>query len=190
MCSSDLHQRPGASRSTLLRAAAASTTSLVPGDYENQLQMLNQDGSPAGYFFYWTVAGYTGSPSDTLRLDALVLANTTGWVGWGLSPDGTMTNADIVIAWVPPSFHAASIIRQSNPIINPIINPIQSSIQSSTQSSIPVVIFACYPARARSVSPPPSRSPRDDQQELLVDLDLHHHVICSATCTECSVYRG
>ena len=29
-----------------------------------------------------------------------VRVNTTGWVGFGLSPNGGMTNSDVVIGWV------------------------------------------------------------------------------------------
>ena len=36
----------------------------------------------------------------------MVNASTTGWVGFGLSPDGGMANSDVVIGWVDDSGNA------------------------------------------------------------------------------------
>jgi len=43
------------------------------------------------YSMYWNI-------NDTM-IDVAVIAKTSGWVGWGISSDGTMAGADIVVGW-------------------------------------------------------------------------------------------
>ena len=37
---------------------------------------------------------------DLKNITFAVRVNTTGWVGFGLSPNGEMTNSDLVLGWV------------------------------------------------------------------------------------------
>ena len=40
---------------------------------------------------------------DLKNITFAVRVNTTGWVGFGLSPNGGMVNSDVVIGWVDAS---------------------------------------------------------------------------------------
>ena len=44
------------------------------------------------FYIYWKY--------DELSITFHLVAKTTGWVGFGLSPDGEMENSDVVIGWV------------------------------------------------------------------------------------------
>lgn len=47
------------------------------------------------YLMYWT------SNDATQTIDIALVVNTTGWIGFGISPyTGTMPGSDIVIGWV------------------------------------------------------------------------------------------
>ena len=50
--------------------------------------------SSPSYELYWDV----DEPSRNLSL--AVRVNTTGWVGFGVSPNGGMPNSDVVMGWV------------------------------------------------------------------------------------------
>ena len=50
--------------------------------------------SSPSYELYWSVDESTGNISLAVR------ANTTGWVGFGVSPNGGMPNSDVVMGWV------------------------------------------------------------------------------------------
>ena len=50
--------------------------------------------SSPSYELYWDV----DEPSGNLPL--AVRVNTTGWVGFGVSPNGGMSNSDVVMGWV------------------------------------------------------------------------------------------
>ena len=50
--------------------------------------------SSPSYELYWDV----DEPSGNLSL--AVRVNTTGWVGFGVSPNGGMPNSDVVMGWV------------------------------------------------------------------------------------------
>ena len=43
-----------------------------------------------------------------------ITAETTGWVGIGFSPTGSMTNADIIMAWVTDGGTTHLLVRQNN----------------------------------------------------------------------------
>lgn len=60
------------------------------GDRYNNYKLLS---SPS-YELYWSVDESTGNISLAVR------ANTTGWVGFGVSPNGGMPNSDVVMGWV------------------------------------------------------------------------------------------
>ena len=46
------------------------------------------------YYIFWTF------DLATQRIDFAVRVGTTGWVGFGLSPNGQMPRSDVVIGWV------------------------------------------------------------------------------------------
>ena len=53
---------------------------------------LNTDGGL--YELYWSF------DHDTETISFAVRVQTTGWVGFGISPNGQMPNSDVVIGWV------------------------------------------------------------------------------------------
>ena len=60
------------------------------------------------YYIFWTF------DLATQRIDFAVSVGTTGWVGFGLSPNGQMPRSDVVIGWVNGSngqafFHVSCI---------------------------------------------------------------------------------
>ena len=67
-------------------------------NYPNQLT-LKDNGQ---FELYWKVSGYGGADEITFE----IIAQTTGWVGLGLSPDGGMTDADIFVGGVNQKTHA------------------------------------------------------------------------------------
>lgn len=54
------------------------------------------------YELYWKVSGFNGNDVITFE----IIANTSGWVGLGLSPNGAMTNADIFLGGVNDTTNA------------------------------------------------------------------------------------
>ena len=54
------------------------------------------------YTVYWDV-------SDEVNFNLLIQADTTGWVGFGITKGGGMNQADIVIAWVDDSDNTAHV---------------------------------------------------------------------------------
>lgn len=60
--------------------------------YPRQLT-LNEE---LGYVVYWKYSGLM--PTDTITFE--IIAKTKGWIGFGLSPQGGMPGADIIIAGV------------------------------------------------------------------------------------------
>ena len=63
------------------------------------------------YWLYWNFSSIKESISFAVRV------RTTGWIGFGLSPNGQMPGSDVVIGWIDdssgPVFHVRSI-RCSN----------------------------------------------------------------------------
>ena len=55
---------------------------------------LNTEEDGGLYELYWNF------DNDAERIDFAVRVQTTGWVGFGLSPNGQMPNSDVVIGWV------------------------------------------------------------------------------------------
>ena len=43
---------------------------------------------------YWTV----DDSSDTVEIGLEV--ESSGWIGWGISPNGQMVNSDVIVAWI------------------------------------------------------------------------------------------
>ena len=60
-------------------------------EYANEQQLENAYAGPAPTL-YWNVV------EDVIQIK--ITAETTGWVGFGISPEGTMVNSDVVIGWV------------------------------------------------------------------------------------------
>ena len=67
---------------------------------------LNTQENGGLYELYWTFDNEAETISFAVRV------NATGWVGFGLSPNGQMPDSDVVIGWVPnegdPVFHVRS----------------------------------------------------------------------------------
>ncbi|CAI8042477.1 DBH-like monooxygenase protein 1 homolog [Geodia barretti] len=65
--------------------------------------VLNTQENGGLYELYWTFDNEAETISFAVRV------NATGWVGFGLSPNGQMPDSDVVIGWVPnegdPVFH-------------------------------------------------------------------------------------
>ena len=66
-------------------------------------RMLDTNGQ---YLLYWSF------DADTISF--AVDVGTTGWVGFGLSPNGQMPQSDVVIGWVDdngePHFHVSHAV--------------------------------------------------------------------------------
>lgn len=81
-------------------------------EYAHQQQLEHSPGSPADYFLYWNVV------ADVIQIK--ITAKTTGWIGFGLSPEGTMVDSDVVIGWVSAEgdsfFDDRFAIQYSEPI--------------------------------------------------------------------------
>ena len=66
---------------------------------------LNTEDNGGLYELYWTFDNAAETISFAVRVQ------TTGWVGFGLSPNGQMPNSDVVIGWVDNGvtfFHVSS----------------------------------------------------------------------------------
>ena len=61
-------------------------------DLSDQYRFSVQLGE--SYHVFWSFN------TATERIDFAVSANTTGWVGFGVSPNGQMPRSDVVIGWV------------------------------------------------------------------------------------------
>ena len=58
---------------------------------------LNTEERGGLYELYWRF------DNEAQTIDFAVRVQTTGWVGFGLSPNGQMPNSDVVIGWVENS---------------------------------------------------------------------------------------
>ncbi len=66
---------------------------------------LDQDGM---YQLFWSFDLDAGTISFAVRV------KTTGWVGFGLSPNGQMPGSDVIIGWVDDEgveFHVSSAVN-------------------------------------------------------------------------------
>jgi hypothetical protein len=71
------------------------------------------------YWLYWNF-----NPT-TQRIDFAVRVRTTGWIGFGLSPNGQMPGSDVVIGWIDGSntyFHDRYAVGRYTPPIDPVQN--------------------------------------------------------------------
>ena len=78
---------------SLLGGLLAAVPALVEGAYDtssyHHMVALDDD-----YVVHWT------ANHETETLQVLMKARTSGWVGFGLSPSGTMPGSDVITAWV------------------------------------------------------------------------------------------
>lgn len=72
------------------------TRPLEPSEVYTHSAVADED-EPYQYKLFWRRIG-----DDEIQFEAH--CKTTGWVGFGLSPNGGMTDADIVIGWVKNGF--------------------------------------------------------------------------------------
>ena len=68
--------------------------------------------SSPSYELYWNVDEPTGNLSLAVRVQ------TTGWVGFGVSPNGGMPNSDVVMGWVKDD---GTVVFQVSPPCMPAI---------------------------------------------------------------------
>ena len=77
----------------LLLLLGASSAFQFQRNYRNSTT-LHHDRAGKTYILYWDV------DISTQTIYFAVDASTTGWVGFGISPDGGMPDSDVVIGWV------------------------------------------------------------------------------------------
>ena len=70
-------------------AVAAMGAHDLSQDYRFSAKLAGED-----YILHWT------ADFQNNNLAAAVNVSTTGWVGFGLSPNGQMPGSDVIIAWV------------------------------------------------------------------------------------------
>ena len=73
-----------------LAAGAITPSASLTNKYTFHLSLDDNEN----YWLFWSVDHAAGD------IEIAVQANTAGWVGFGLSPDGRMPNSDIVTGWV------------------------------------------------------------------------------------------
>ena len=66
---------------------------------------LNTEADGGLYELYWTFDNVAETISFAVRVQ------TTGWVGFGISPNGQMPNSDVVIGWVTDDGHTIFHVR-------------------------------------------------------------------------------
>ena len=77
---------------TLLCSVIALGAANLQGRYPSNAVLLDEGG--LYYELHWNYV------SSTETISFAVNVSTTGWVGFGLSPTGSMTGSDVVIGWV------------------------------------------------------------------------------------------
>ena len=70
--------------------------------------ILNPADKGGLYELYWTF----DNEAETIKF--AVRVETTGWVGFGLSPNGQMPNSDVVIGWVKNDGETIFHVRSYN----------------------------------------------------------------------------
>jgi len=82
----------------------------------------NPDGT---YSSTWSING------DTIFYT--ITAQTTGWVGLGLSPTGNMPNSDIIVGWVDDNTNAVVVLdRFAYDTVMPVLDKEQNILQPIT----------------------------------------------------------
>ena len=80
--------------STLLVLASLLAVSHCAHDLSRTYRFSSQLRTGDDYTLYWNFDVQTQNISFAVRV------RTTGWIGFGLSPNGQMPNSDVVIGWV------------------------------------------------------------------------------------------
>lgn len=80
--------------SSLIAASQAVTDAELTQKYRFSKVL---DGSSNNYKLYWSF----NRQEETITF--AVRVGTTGWIGFGLSPNGQMPNSDVVVGWVDTS---------------------------------------------------------------------------------------
>ena len=93
------HEKSVKMRALVQLAVFALALSLVRCEYDFSRYffqaILNTQENGGLYELYWTFDNEAETISFAVRV------NATGWVGFGLSPNGQMPDSDVVIGWVP-----------------------------------------------------------------------------------------
>ena len=98
---------------------------LLVNKYSFSSVLHNKDGGM--YTLHWTF------DIDQETISFAVNVSTAGWVGFGLSPNGGMTNSDVVIGWVKDGtvhFHVSVVV------VVELVNGDGGGSSSSSSSSI------------------------------------------------------
>ncbi len=78
------------------------------GDLSTRYRFQQVLDSESKYVLHWS---FDLDAGDTGTISFAVNVSTTGWVGFGLSPNGQMPLSDVVIGWVDdqgePQFHVS-----------------------------------------------------------------------------------
>jgi len=81
----------------------------IPREYTFSSTLYDQDGDT--YVLHWNFNATKSTISFAVNV------STTGWVGFGISPNGGMVNSDVVIGWVSNGrayFHVSFVIADYN----------------------------------------------------------------------------
>ena len=91
----------------VLALATLSGVSLCATDLElTQRYRFDKVLDQSGYYkLYWSFSRRNETITFAVRV------RTTGWVGFGLSPNGQMPNSDVIIGWVDGSGEAHMHVR-------------------------------------------------------------------------------
>ena len=83
-------------KQALLLLVSSLTLTLCDHDFSSYpfKATLNTAENGGLYELYWNF------DNDAETISFAVRVETTGWVGFGLSPNGQMPNSDVVIGWV------------------------------------------------------------------------------------------
>ena len=78
----------------LLLAVLATSSTRAAHDLSQEYRFARSLTDDDQYWLHWSI----DTEKDTISL--AVNVSTTGWVGFGISPNGQMPNSDVVIGWV------------------------------------------------------------------------------------------
>ena len=93
---------------SLLLAVVSLCSAGRAGDLSSRYRFQRVLDSEGRYVLHWS---FDLDAGDTGMISFAVNVSTTGWVGFGLSPNGQMPLSDVVIGWVndqgEPQFHVS-----------------------------------------------------------------------------------
>eukprot|EP01084_Bolivina_argentea_P227450 384138_1 len=91
------------------------------------------------YRLYWRIIEAQNENEEPQYVEIGIEAETTGWIGFGISDDGMMPNADIILGWIDdndvPHLQRRHTTGRSTPIYdeNIINNLIESEFDNSNE---------------------------------------------------------